>query len=91
MESFEKGTITLYNSIISQCNSQYARLLEDCDVDEVIKGEAYDPAGEVQMMIRNMANQFLGEFYNFIRERGIDVGTAKWWSSPVAALCCCGI
>lgn len=25
--------------IISQCNSQYARLLEDCDVDEVIKGE----------------------------------------------------
>ena len=77
MESFEKGTITLYNSIISQCNSQYARLLEDCDVDEVIKGEPTILPGEVQMMIRNMANQFLGEFYNFIRERGIDVGTAK--------------
>lgn len=77
MESFEKGTITLYNSIVSQCNSQYARLLEDCDVDEVIKGEPTILPGEVQMTIRNMANQFLGEFYNFIRERGIDVGTAK--------------
>lgn len=77
MESFEKGTITLYNCIISQCNSQYARLLEDCDVDEVIKGEPTILPGEVQITIRNMANQFLGEFYNFIRERGIDVGTAK--------------
>lgn len=77
MESFEKGTITLYNSIVSQCNSQYARLLEDCDVDEVIKGEPTILPGEVQMTIRNMANQFLSEFYNFIRERGIDVGTAK--------------
>lgn len=77
MESFEKGTITLYNSIVSQCNSQYARLLEDCDIDEVIKGEPTILPGEVQMTVRNMANQFLVEFYNFIRERGIDVGTAK--------------
>lgn len=31
VESFEKGVITLYNSITSKCNALYARILEDCD------------------------------------------------------------
>lgn len=77
MESFEQGTITLYNSIISQCNSQYAMLLEECDIDEVIKGEPSILPGEVQVMIRTMSDQFLNEFYRTMRERGIDVATAK--------------
>ena len=29
MESFEQGIITLYNKIMSQCNAQFDRLLED--------------------------------------------------------------
>ncbi len=33
--------------------------------------------GEVQQMIRNMTVDFLSEFYNFLRERGIDVATSK--------------
>jgi len=78
MESFEKGVITLYNAIASKCNSQFARILEDCDIDEVIKN---DPAtmlpGEVQELIRTMANDFLNEFYNFLREHAIDVKTSK--------------
>lgn len=77
MESFEKGVITLYNNIASQCNSQFARLLEDCDIDEVIKGEPTILPGEIQYLIRTMATQFMNEFYNFLRERGIDVKTSK--------------
>ena len=77
VESFETGVLTLYNSISSQCNSQYDRLLEDSDIDEVIRGEPTILPGEVQLLIRNMAAGFLNDFYNFLRERGIDVKTSK--------------
>lgn len=33
--------------------------------------------GEVQQLIRSMTGEFLSEFYNFLRERGIDVTTSK--------------
>ena len=77
VESFEKGVITLYNSIVSKCNSQYGRLIEDCDIDEVIGNQSTLLPGEVQMLIRSMTADFLSEFYNFLRERGIDVTTSK--------------
>ncbi len=77
VESFEKGVITLYNSIISQCNAQYGRLLEESDIDEVIRNEATVLPGEVQQLIRTSAAEFLNEFFRFLRERGIDVLTSK--------------
>lgn len=77
VESFEKGVITLYNSIASKCNSQYARILEECEIDEVIRNQSTVLTGEVQQLIRSMTADFLAEFYNFLRERGIDVSTSK--------------
>ena len=77
VESFEKGVITLYNSIASKCNSQYARILEECAIDEVIRNQPTVLPGEVQQLIRSMTADFLAEFYNFLRERGIDVSTSK--------------
>ena len=77
VESFEKGVITLYNSIASKCNSQYARILEECEIDEVIRNQPTVLPGEVQQLIRTMTSDFLAEFYNFLRERGIDVSTSK--------------
>ena len=77
VESFENGVITLYNSIASKCNSQYARILEECEIDEVIRNQSTVLPGEVQQLIRSMTADFLAEFYNFLRERGIDVSTSK--------------
>ena len=77
VESFEKGVITLYNSIASKCNSQYARILEECEIDEVIRNQPTVLPGEVQQLIRIMTSDFLAEFYNFLRERGIDVSTSQ--------------
>ena len=77
VESFELGVITLYNSIASKCNSQYARILEECEIDEVIRNQPTVLPGEVQQLIRIMTSEFLAEFYNFLRERGIDVSTSK--------------
>ena len=77
VESFEKGVITLYNGIASKCNALYARILEDCDIDEVIRNQPTVLPGEAQQLIRTMTNDFLTEFYNFLRERGVDVSTSK--------------
>ena len=77
VESFEQGVITLYNSIFSQCNAQYALHLEDCDIDEVIQGEPTILPGEAQILIRKMVNQFLTELCNFLGERGIDLKVSK--------------
>ncbi len=77
VESFENGVITLYNRIASKCNSQYARILEESDIDEVILNQATILPGEVQLLIRDMTADFLSEFYHFLRERGIDVTTSK--------------
>lgn len=77
VESFEKGVITLYNSIASKCNSLYARILEECEIDEVIRNQPTVLPGEVQQLIRIMTSDFMAEFYNFLRERGIDVSTSK--------------
>ena len=77
VESFEQGVITLYNKIKSLCNAQYDMLLEDSDIDEVIKGEPTILPGDIQKLIRNTTQEFLSEFYNFLRERGLDVKSSK--------------
>jgi len=77
VESFEKGVLTLYNSIASQCNARFDRLIEDSGIDEVLLGEPTILPGELQFLIRTMTTEFLNEFYNFLRERGIDVKTSK--------------
>lgn len=38
-DSLEKGVITMYNDIISSINSEYDMLLEEADIDSIIKGK----------------------------------------------------
>lgn len=51
---------------------------DDCRTAyEVIRNQPTVLPGEVQQLIRSMTGEFLSEFYNFLRERGIDVTTSK--------------
>lgn len=77
VESFEQGVIILYNRIKSLCSSQHDMQLEDSDIDEVIKGDPTILPGNVQKLIRSTTQDFLSEFYNFLRERGLDVRSSK--------------
>ena len=52
-------------------------LLEDSDIDEVIKNIPTILPGDVQKLIRSTTQDFLSEFYNFLRERGLDVRSSK--------------
>lgn len=77
VESFENGMLTLYNSISSQINSQFALHVEDSDIDAVIRGEETILAPEVQSVIRRMTGVFISDLYNFLAEHGIDVKTSR--------------
>ena len=71
-DSLEKGVITMYNQIISSVNSEYDMLLEDTDIDNILAGNAQYYDDSVVRMTESMAQDFVTDLLNSIRERGVD-------------------
>ncbi len=74
-DSLEKGVITLYNMIISRVNSEYDILLEDADVDSMIRGEQTDYEKSVIRMVQEMTKTYVDDLLGTLRERGLDLKT----------------
>ena len=74
-DSLEKGVITLYNTIISRVNSEHDILLEDADIDSIIKGEKTDYDMQVARMVQDMTKTYVDDLLGTLRERGIDLKT----------------
>ena len=74
-DSLEKGVITLYNTIISRVNSEYDILLEDADIDSIIKGEKTDYDMQVIRMVQEMTKTYVDDLVGTLRERGLDLKT----------------
>lgn len=74
-ESLEKGVITLYNKIISRVNSEYDILLEEVDIDSIIKGEKTDYDVSVIRMVKDMTQMYVDDLLGTLRERGLDLKT----------------
>lgn len=74
-DSLERGVITLYNTIISRVNSEYDILLEDADIDSIIKGEKTDYDMQVARMVQDMTKTYVDDLLGTLRERGIDLKT----------------
>ena len=72
-DSLEKGVITLYNKIISRVNSDYDLLLEEMDIDSIIKGEKTDYCEAVMRMVRDMTQIYVDDILGTLRERGLDL------------------
>lgn len=60
-DSLEKGVITLYNKIISRVNSEYDILLEEVDIDSIIKGERTDYDTSVVRMVGDMTQMYVDD------------------------------
>jgi plasmid segregation protein ParM len=74
-DSLEKGVITLYNKVISRVNSEYDILLEDTDVDSIIRGEKTDYSSHTVGMVCDMTKTYVDDLLGTFRERGIDLKT----------------
>ena len=74
-DSLEKGVITLYNKVISRINSEHDILLEDSDVDRIIREEKTDYGAQIQKTVREMTRTYVDDLLGTLRERGIDLKT----------------
>lgn len=74
-ESLEMGVITLYNRVISRINSEYDILLEETDVDSIIRQKKADCDRQVIKTVQDMTQTYVDNFLGTIRERGIDLRT----------------
>ena len=57
-DSLEKGVIRLYNDISSRVNSEQDILIDDTDIDRIIRGEKTDYYGEVIRIVEDMTKTF---------------------------------
>lgn len=75
-DSLENGVITMFNDIISQINSEYDMLLEEADIESIIKGRKEYYEEQVVRLVEQKVQDFVTDLLNGIRERGIDTKSA---------------
>jgi len=75
-DSLEKGVIKLYNDVASRINSEKDILLDDTDIDRIIRGERTDYDGEVLRIVEDMTRTFVDDILGTLRERGLDLKTS---------------
>lgn len=66
--SLENDVILLYNRILAKINSEFNILLQESDVDEILKDQraAYSPT--VVSLVEQMAQDFVGDLINSLRK-----------------------
>lgn len=76
-DSLENGVINLYNGIRSRVSSSYDLLLEESDIDDILrdKPNVYDE--NIADIVRAQAELFINDLINKLRELMIDLRTGK--------------
>lgn len=75
-DSLENGVIVLYNRIRSRVNADYDTLLEESDIDAILKGNGiYAP--EISELVEQETAAFVGDLFNSLRERMIDLRSGQ--------------
>ncbi len=74
-DSLEYGTINFYNMAIKRINSTFDLLLDENDIDSILQGGNSLLDEAVALQITKMAREFVEDFFNRLREQGIDLKT----------------
>ena len=76
-DSLENGVIMLYNQVIARVNSASDLLLDETDIDAILKGEADHFSEDVKDVVTSAAQVFLSDIIGKLRERAIDLRSSK--------------
>ena len=68
-DSLENGVILLYNRIRTKANSEFDILLEETDIDGILKDGESTYAPEVSSLVEKLAQDFVNDLANSLRER----------------------
>jgi len=71
--SEEKGTIQFYNELKNKISSTYGLLIEERDIDRIICKQETTYNKEVIELVNKMAQNYMNDFLNTVREYGIDL------------------
>ena len=72
-DSMETGIISLYNRIIARMRADYDVLLEETDIDSIIKGRKGLYEAKVVNAVLQEAEAYVTDLLASLRERGIDL------------------
>jgi len=76
-DTLENGVIILYNQIIGKINSEMDMLLEETDIDAILKDEPNEYGDDVKHIVFDAAQIFINDLFGKLRERMIDLRSGK--------------
>ena len=71
-DSLENGVILLYNRIRTKANSEFDILLEETDIDGILKDGESTYAPKVSSLVEKLAQDFVNDLANSLRERMLE-------------------
>lgn len=72
-ESLENGVITMYNQIRSRVNAELDILVEESDIDAILRGRKDHVPPEAAVMVEQLAQEFVNDLFSTLRERGLEM------------------
>ena len=76
-DSLENGVILLYNRICAKANAELDILLEESEIDRILRGEDQDAAPEVIALAEREAQEFSNDLLSGLRERMLELKSGK--------------
>ena len=76
-DTLENGVIILYNQISARINSELDMLLEESDIDTILKDESNEYSNDVKRIVFDAAQVFISDLFGKLRERMIDLRSGK--------------
>lgn len=73
--SLENGVIQLYNRICSRANAEYDILLDEGDVDSLLRGESAGYTPSIVQLAEQQAQDFVRDLFGTLREYQFDLRT----------------
>ncbi|MCM1296302.1 MAG: ParM/StbA family protein [Muribaculaceae bacterium] len=74
-DSLENGVIVLYNQIRTRVNAEFDLLLDEADIDAILKGQTAGYAVQVTAVVEGMAQDFIGDLCSSLRERMLELSS----------------
>ena len=76
-DSLEHGVIIMYNQITARVNSDFDLLLDESDIDNILKGERNSFDDNIRRIVNETAHTFISDLIGMLRERSIDLRSGK--------------
>ena len=74
-DSLENGVIVLYNKIRARVSAEFDLLLDEADIDVILKGQTAGYGVQVTAVVEGMAQDFINDLCSSLRERMLELSS----------------